>query len=391
MSKKVMFKKMFEEKIFKNKNKKWCNGFFLLTVICLISLEVSFFQARAANIVWNGFGSVYGKKSLTHDVYENSMGSPHVNFYSDSRVGLNMRSDFEKDWVLAAQIVASGRTISTSTSNPTWSPEFDWFYLGYNPSNSVNIKVGRQLFPFGLVAEFTDVGLVYPWVRQPEQAASPIKTLEGVSASYQLKFAELIWTGRVFAGSNAVTLSAQDQNLTINNLLGVRLGFENDDWEFQTTLLKGDAKLTTRTIVSTPTVVVIDTDLQAQEVVLWTAGTKFDNDKLLFYAEYGEYGTDHGTQLPSGDKFLNKRQFYYATMGYYFGKIVPHYTYAYTHSDIGVFIGDEISNAVGLNYEVNPSVVFKAQHAWWKDTDGKVTLNSSGSSRIITAGFDFVF
>ena len=110
-------------------------------------LFFNFQSVIAANIEMNGFASVYGRSSTTQKVRDESTDDHGLNFSNDSKIGMNIRSNFEEGWSAVGQFLASQKHPIPNENGANWGGEFDWFFLKYEDPSGFNLKIGRQLMP----------------------------------------------------------------------------------------------------------------------------------------------------------------------------------------------------------------------------------------------------
>lgn len=353
----------------------------------------------AADIKLNGFASAYARASLTEDPHSLWTDGKGVNYSNDTKIGLNLRSDYEENWSANAQLVAAQKSILATNSSPTWAPGFDWFFVTYDdPATDLSINVGRQLFPGTLTAEYVDVGLTYPWRRLPEQFASiqPFKAFEGVSVQRQMNLFGQALSIRVFGGGGRPNGfdTVPPTTAEIDDLIGTRLNLEGDGWKLHSTYSQFHVVQLIPSYTATPTPPSNST-LNIIRIAIpgtirvFTLGAHYEKESLMIYSEYSQ------SHLSETDAIFTSRELakgYYSTLGYHFGKFLPHYTYSYAKFDAGHLIaGHEKSHALGLNYQMNPSTVVKGEYLIQEDTHGALVLSSEGTARSVALGINLVF
>jgi len=347
--------------------------------------------AEASEIMWNGFASVYARESLTTNPRDSSTDDKGINFDNDTKVGLNMSSHFAKDWTAVGQIVASRRSITPANVAATWSPEFDWFFLNYDdPTTGLSMKVGRQLYPFSLTAEYVDVGLAYPWRELPEQFRTAVffKSFEGLSLAYQKTIGESQFVARLFGGDARSGQPDQSNNAyngyQINNLEGAVVSLEAEGWKLHATYSQFRIVITSPNFQTPPTPsTLVGSEFGSMNHNVTIGGT-YDRHNIMGYLEYT---LNCNTAFPD---CLVKA--YYGTLGYHLGAFLPHYTFALGDWDIpGEFNGRETSHGFGLNYQLDPAIVLKAEYLRQQDTGTAIFLTNVGWADSVALGLNVVF
>lgn len=87
----------------------------------------------------------------------------------ESRFGVQGVASLTESTKITAQVVARG--------TKSYSPRFEWLFVGQQLSNDINLQVGKLRLPVYLYSDKMDVGFTYPWLRVPSDAYS----LDGVS------------------------------------------------------------------------------------------------------------------------------------------------------------------------------------------------------------------
>jgi hypothetical protein len=361
------------------------------SVILLIFFLLSFLAAQladAAQLTWNGFASFYGRKSLTVDTYDLSLNQDQLDLSNGTRVGLNLRDDFEDGWAFVGQLLAAQRGLGNVVNNPpNWSPQFDWAFLSYDPTNEINVRVGRQIFPASLTSEYQDVGLAYPWRKLPAQffAIAPFKSFEGISFAYQLTLGRQNLNLRLFGGNSEPDLEPGiSQSYQVNNLSGVALTYEGNNWRIRATAAQFVYVANFLATQTTPAF-----SFAAPQNKYFEIGGTYDQHNIMAYAEYVD------VECP-GSGIICYGRSYFGTLGYHLGNFLPHVTYSYGEANFETGFIELTSNAIGLNYQINPSIVLKAEYLIEQGLGpvaggGPAYISAAGVARSTSLGFDVVF
>ena len=152
---------------------KTMNQFLTLALLSLFSF------ASIAEVNFQGFASFVGGATLDNEDsnyldYENKL-----EFDNDSLYALQASSDLGDGLSVTGQLIARGAE--------NYKPEFEWMYLSYNLTPTLNAKMGRIRTPFYMFSEYLEVGYTYHWIRPPiELYASQVTNMDGISFLYNL-------------------------------------------------------------------------------------------------------------------------------------------------------------------------------------------------------------
>jgi hypothetical protein len=360
--------------------------FFILSIITLCVLPAN----ASTEIIWNGFASFYGRKSVSKGTYEESLVPGSINAEDSTKLGLNMRSDFRKDMALVAQLVVAHRN-EFSSRPPKWSPDFDWFFVSYDSTDTTNVQIGRQLLPGSLSGEYIDVGLTYPWREIPPAIAMAdrFKSFEGISFTYRTQFGDGNLRLKAYGGeSHDDAPTVGEVGLEVDDLVGTMAVYENNGFrvlasygQYRVAVMIPNFAYNPQNPASKPYFSSEIGELNKRLI----AGASYDRGGLLTYAEYLEIRDD-----AFDGRFIEG---YYGTLGYRLGKFLPHYTYGFADWDIPAQIqGTEVSHSIAVNYQFDPSVVIKTEFTRQRDTDGTLTLNKQDNwADSVAVGMDIVF
>lgn len=349
-------------------------------------------KAMASDIEWNGFGSAYYTQSFSPEVVPPSSDTSS-NFTSASNFGLNVGSKLSEKISVAAQLVALN-----SDPNGEWAVTAKWAFLNYRVSESFGVRIGRQLVPALLAAEFQSVGYLMPYRIIPRCIffLLPVSGFNGISATYNTSgFWATAFGGRPdydFSRSSAIVFSGGAKDLT-----GAAVGYDGDGFGLRLQWNRARPNLTiTAGGTAYPANGTVDT---------YTLGYRFDKFGFVSWAEYGFAKSEDGSQMPvlavgGGGRFVASMRGGYVLLGYKLGDFLPRYTFSRADLETGIRNGKTTSHVFGFNYNVNPQVVAKVEYEIVtvpeaNETGAGLATRQSGSSQTsgnaIFAGLDFVF
>lgn len=232
--------------------------------------------------------------------------------------------------------------------------ETEWAYLSYEYSKKLTFRIGRQRIPYYLLSEYLDVGYAYPWVRTPmEMYSVPVSSSDGVGALYDFRVGEwnLSWQGLIGA-TNGYNPSFE-LDFELDKSWSSVFFAERGSWTFRLGYSRSHFKATSfdpsgladNVIAGNNASIELNNTLAGQNSLLYTEQTiepltgsephlrsryqsfsfSYDDGKLLVLGEISNLRLK-GLHFPGGDGG-------YLTIGYRFGKWMPHATAARFYSD----------------------------------------------------------
>lgn len=275
----------------------------------------------AGKLKINGFMSAgFGSADVDDFTYDNGLYN-QVSHKADSIVGLQVEGEVNDKINAVMQLVARGED--------DFAVGAEWAYVGYRPTAVDEFRAGRLRASFYMMSEYLEVGYSYPWARPPAelyQADFP-SSYDGLSwlhkftaGSWQHDL-QLNWGSTKSPGDAASQLDAEDA-------WGVGVTSTHGDWQFGARL--SGASLTANNpifdLLSSPVVLpgplVLPAEIapvERQQIEYAAVGMQYDNGSLLVMAE--------GTQITI-DGVIPDTDSAYITIGYRFGKVMPHLTYS---------------------------------------------------------------
>lgn len=254
-----------------------------------------------------------------------------------SKLGIQMTFEVSENFSATAQLVSKG--------TDDYQIEAEWAYLTYQATNDLRFNFGRQRIPYYLLSEYLDVGYALPWVIAPIELYNiPISNTDGVSAVYDFAVGPVNFAWQTYAGASSGATEQLDAEFTQNQSWGTNLVAEIDSWTFRVgynasrldadpfeggladqlvDAIERGREIGPELGVAAPASWVGDTGGFDSEY--FSAGFMFDNGSLLVMGEISNTNVDDTFQ-PLGDAG-------YLTVGYRFGKWMPHVTYAKFYTD----------------------------------------------------------
>lgn len=272
-------------------------------------------------------------------------------FYG-TKLGLNITSHVTDQMTVATQLFSA-------IQEDNYHTHLDWAFVRFNLSDAFAVRTGKIKYPVGIVNEYIEVGVSYPWIQAPlaiysESSSGPQATRESYTG------ADVLWnssSGDWTFGADLFGGQVDLTGMTIKKMLGLTARADwNDAVLVQASHYTGEMAPDDPTIGMGP---MMDGKSHSATV----AGVKMDWHNIVAYAESAKVKMD----VKMGGATPMNSDSWYATLGYrIMGRFLPHYTHQKWDQDSGN--GQEIST-IGLNYSVSTNAVVKLEYSNIK-TDG---------------------
>jgi hypothetical protein len=340
-------------------------------------------MAAGEGITLSGFltaGATYADQkvlSTTNAVSQDGNIENTVGFTNDSRIGIQLSAKVNREVSVTGQLLARG-------SEEDFNLKADWAFVTYRAADQFSIRGGKLKLTTFLVSDYIEVGYAYPWIRPPQEVyyANPITTVSGVDAlvranfgDYSLLFQPYFGNSRgeqAVAPQEAVVYqpicltpppggptyttcpagTIIDVDFTADSLTGVNLSFGSDIFTIRAGYLQ--------TLVSAP-----NFGVSEDQATFTSVGGTVDWKGVVFYTEYFQREIDGA----ANGAFPNQKGAY-ATLGYRFGKFLPHLTVAaLDDNDNPTTPGSglplkQTSATLGLRYELGTGAALKVEAQW---------------------------
>jgi len=336
-------------------------------------------SAGDSGISLSGFltaGATYADQkvlSTTNAVSQDGNIENTVGFTNDSRIGIQLSAKVNREVSVTGQLLARG-------SEDGFNMKADWAFVSYRAADPLTIRGGKLKLTTFLVSDYIEVGYAYPWIRPPQEVyyANPISTLSGADALVRFNFGDYTLLFQPYYGVSRgeqalvpqevigaipqitftppATLTASPSpagtvaytDFTADSLTGVNLSFGSDVFTVRAGYLQ--------TLVSASAFGV------SQEKATFTSvGGTLDWKGLVLYTEYFQREIEGLANMA----FPNQKGAY-ATIGYRFGKFLPHITYATLDDNDNptTLFGQPLkqtSATLGLRYELGTGAALKIE------------------------------
>lgn len=293
---------------------------------------------------------------------------------TDSRLGLQFSGDINEWMSATAQVIARGRGGNENIIT-------DWAFVSITANDDLQIRTGKLKFPTFLISDYYEVGYAYPWIRPPQELYSlnPITTLVGVDALYTVPVGKASLLLQPFVGSNRgtayvsgmqapafsaafapVTFAAGDViNFDAPVLLGINAALNFDIGTLRAGYLQAEVDQTTFGILG-------------EKADFASIGLTIDWRNVVVYAEFADRDVE---QTMIANAFPDQRGGY-VTLGYRFGRLLPHVTYASMDEgkDASALALKQTSTTVGLRYEFLNGAALKFEYQMIEPEDGNTGM-----------------
>jgi len=266
-----------------------------------------------------------------------------------SLVGVQFDYTVNEDTAFIAQL--------TSTAVENWDSKFEWAFFRYKLMPNVSVRAGRMRTPGFMLSDYVKIGYAYPWISPPSEVYGGADTpMDGADLIYKgslsanWSFSVRPYFGTIDLNDGATTHDLMGLILnTSSDALSVSLGYRtakstfSDDYVFEDAVNQVFSGLSSAGFnVTRPE----DSRFKDVRVRFYSAGFTYDDGSLLLMGEYTGYSWKKKTILPDVTGS-------YLTLGWHFGKVMPHLTFSKTRADENS-IYDFQSIPISQNISIDP-------------------------------------
>ncbi len=291
-----------------------------------------------------------------------------ASFETDTRFGLQISSDIAENMSVVSQILGTG-------VDGNFDAIIEWAYVDYKPTDWLSIRTGKIKQPVYLVNDYVEVGYAYPWIRPPVEVYylnNPLNTVNGIEFLLQFPVGPGVLSLQPYFGSNRddIPNTGGAGFFEAERIRGIDIKYSGRGYTAHASSFTCEVD-----IYGGFSAGVFDIDLNGEgKCEVNSAGFNLDMANVVVYAEWQERMTDQTLSRPFGDQDA-----WYTTLGYRFGKWLPHITFASidgkastvtptaitaSSTDVMNFpIAIQTSITYGLRYELNDSAALKIEHS----------------------------
>ncbi|WP_127556050.1 hypothetical protein [Saccharospirillum alexandrii] len=334
--------------------------------------------ASAFDMRLNGFMSIAGGMTLGDDqtlvidpvnlaAYDNDL-----NFATDSLVAIQAIAEVNDRMTATAQMVGRG--------GEDFNTQFEWAYLTYEATDSLDVKGGRLRMPLFYYSNFLELGYGYQWVRPPVETYNIfVTTLEGISADYNFYIGDFSAKASGYAGSTQGTDPESGSEVDFNTLAGGSLDLAINNLSFRGSYNTADNATLTRG--ASPAF--------EFPITFISGAAMYDNGTLFTIAEY--------TSTLNDTNLINNRYNSYVSLGYRVGTLTPHATLArYEEETNSIDPGynqnprEYQSATLGMRWDFDIAAALKVEYTRREDTNPD-SLRAVGDADLLSFAIDVVF
>ncbi len=344
------------------------DGFMTAGAAQIVSID----EADKGNIYIGGLGD----RGISED----------LSFEKDTRFGLQISSDVAENMSVVAQLLGRGE-------NGNFNAIIEWAYIDYEIHETTSVHVGKIKQPVYLVNDYVEVGYAYPWIRPPQEVYllnNPLNTVNGIELLLQFPIGPGTLSFQPYIGSNRDDIpNAQGSYFEAENIYGIDIKYSGRGYTVHASNFQCEVKTFGGfdTDANNPFAIPLHVDLNGKgNCDVTAAGFNLDMANVVVYAEWTKRTTTEELSRPFGDT-----EAYYATVGYRFGKFLPHITFASIEGTASTFglatsngaitphdptdvlpgvpgnsfnfpVQIQTSITAGLRYEVNDSAALKIEY-----------------------------
>lgn len=263
---------------------------------------------------------------LAHDLQAKGAGysrdwSPDV----DSRVGIQLDARFMPQLSGVLQVVSEQR------SDGSYRPEVEWANVKYEVTADLSLRAGRIVLPTFMVSDYRKVGYAMPWVRPPVEVYSlvPLTRSDGADVSYRTQLGEFKNTVQVKYGESSADLVDSGGKVKGKNGWGIANTLERGPATLRVSYFKSDFSVDSpdlntlldgfRQFGPQGAAIANKYDPSDKTLTFLSVGGSYDPGKWFVMGEWG--ATD-------SHSLYGKREAWYVSGGYRFGKFTPYATYS---------------------------------------------------------------
>ena len=246
-----------------------------------------------------------------------------ASFEADTRFGLQISSDIAEDMSVVSQLLGTG-------VNGNFDAIVEWAYVDYRPMDWLSIHAGKIKQPVYLVNDYVEVGYAYPWIRPPAEVYylnNPLNTVNGIEFLLQFPVGPGVLSLQPYFGSNRESIpnTSGVGFFEAERIRGIDIKYSGKGYTAHASSFGCEVKLYGNLYdVPTGFGFPVDIDMNGEgKCEVNSAGFNLDMANVVIYAEWQKRLTDKTLSRPFGDQMA-----WYTTLGYRFGKWLPHVTYA---------------------------------------------------------------
>ena len=316
-----------------------------------------------------------------------------ASFETDTRFGLQISSDIAENMSVVAQILGTG-------TDGNFDAIVEWAYADYKFNDWLSVHAGKIKQPVYLVNDYVEVGFAYPWIRPPVEVYylnNPLNTVNGIEFLLQFPVGPGMLSLQPYFGSNRddIPNTGGAGFFEAERIRGIDIKYSGRGYSVHASSfgceVNIEGQMNDVPADFSPYGGAADTPLNINlagngRCRVHAAGFNVDLSDMVVYSEWTKRETTDGLSRPFGNQDA-----WYTTLGYRFGKWLPHVTFASIDGETSTYEGAsglavtcggdgslcggvdnplmnfpvaiQTSMTYGLRYEINDSAAFKVEYS----------------------------
>ena len=181
-----------------------------------------------------GFGTLGAARTTSNEVeFVRDLSQPRGASQTwDARVDSVL--GLQANWQINPQLEAVAQLVSRYRYDRTFTPEFSWAYLKYEPSPNLSLRVGRLGTEFFMMSDSRLVGYSFLTVRPPGDFfwSLPFYNIDGADAALTVPLGDNVLRGKLFYGisNGQIPLAKKQWNIDGSVMAGGYLEYHAGAW-----------------------------------------------------------------------------------------------------------------------------------------------------------------
>lgn len=227
--------------------KKTVSSLLAASMMSICALNANATELIEGHLRVSGFGTfAVSQSDNATPYYVNRNITDEVCWDCDTTLGLQFDATLTDSLFASLQLVKRPRDDFSD-------PEVEWAYIGWQATDSLQLRAGRLRIPLQLASDYYYVGQSYTWLRLPSEvynASAGVNYYTGVGVEYLFEVGDS-WTASLypfwgFHQDNKLDRIQEEWEIDIEFLRGVSLRMENESLVGQITYL--ESKLQNKSI-----------------------------------------------------------------------------------------------------------------------------------------------
>lgn len=327
-------------------------------------------------------------------------------FFPNTQGGIQISANISQKFGAAMQLLASS---DEDTGKADYAVKADWAYIHYNPTTSIELRLGRFRLPTFMYSDTAQVGYSYPWVFLPTEVYRivPFDNMNGAEFMWTEPLGRSDWsvhaeayygneqsefalaTGKPATKNKNTSQTYADAHFHLDNIVGTNLSFSNDVFSIRGSFLhtevysdnivfdKGWTPAAAPLPGLSPTNENITTTngIPKQDAYFLSAGSQLHWRNLMAAGEFAYRHTDDQVHITPDSIHADLASLagMYGMLGYHIKTWLPYVNVGYITTvdkdklapvPFGEIAQKQFSTTFGVNKYINSHVVAKTALEW---------------------------